>query len=105
MKRVYIVNNNQHSYAEPISKLGDVNPEPIAITTGSQNIFMTDQLLDIMRLKVKDFKQTDYLLLSGSAILNILATNAVLELYPYVDVLLYHIKKNIYIPRRIDKVQ
>jgi len=65
------------------------------LTTGRVNIFDVDGLRTELDVKLKDFKQTDYLLITGPVMINTLAILNILRKFDYVDVLIYHVKLNI----------
>ena len=96
-RKVYVVNyNNQDmSTAERFGEL-------IYLTEGKGiNIFRTDAILNEIKPKLKDVKEDDFLLLSGHAVPNILASALIWFLYGRVNLLIFDAKTRDYQPQTV----
>lgn len=99
MPRVYVVNYIGHD----ISPVNAVVPdaEIVHLSEGNVNIFATDRTLHDFKLKMLGSATDDYLLLSGSIALNIVAFGIMLQKHGRVNLLLWHARMGQYMPRTI----
>lgn len=100
--KIFVVNFSGHN----IEKAFDyTNIDPIKaqinLTEGNVDIFDLDRLIYVIKQKVRDSKPTDFLLLSGSVIINAIAVCQWLEKHGLVRLLIYHMKKKKYILREL----
>jgi predicted ATPase len=102
MPKVYIVNDLNHDFykAEKFGKL-------VYITEGKMPIFKTDVIRTLMQNKMKDFNEDDYLLVTGPALMCIMATLIVVGLFTekfistQVKLLVFDAKEQEYIVRHV----
>ena len=100
-RRVYIVNHSGQDMSSA-ERFGDL----IYLTEGKYiNIFSTDSLLNEIMPKLEDIEETDFLLLSGHAVLNVLAAMLVAFKYGRVNVLIFDAKTRDYQPQTITENQ
>jgi hypothetical protein len=101
MAVVYVVHNKGFDLT-PAKKFGDI----VVLCDGSPpDIFMITRHAHLIKQKLKNMKAEDYLACTGNLILNILAFGIVLETFGYVNVLLYDVKTEQYVPRLVAKHQ
>ena len=93
---VWIVNLIGHNY-EPAKKFGRF----IALTTGNVNHFNVDRLAQNMATTLKVANEEDYLLISGSPMLNVIAVQIWLRKFPKVKLLQFSTREEQYIPRTL----
>jgi len=96
--RVYILNLSGHMM-EGLNKLDSKGYDKIILTEGTINPFNTDRLKYEIEQKMLDIEPNDVLLLSGSPIINVLASNIAKERTGRVNVLLYGAKEKDYVLR------
>jgi hypothetical protein len=97
MSKVYVVNYSGHNIEASLSY-----GKSIYLTQNSVNIFCTDRIKEEFHKDLRSFNyKEDYILLSGSIILNILAVLEALRVGPRVNVLIYNFKTSKYIVRTI----
>ncbi len=94
---VYVVNDSGH-IMDNAKKFGEFK----VLSKGNVNIFRTNDITQEFKEKMKDIQPTDFILLSGSAILNVLATSIALIKNDKVGVLLYNLNSGEYVPRIIE---
>lgn len=97
--KVWIVNSSGHDF----QKARKFSDELIPLTNGRVNIFNTERLVEEFRGKMSNYEEEDWLLLSGNAVLNVIASNVVLEKYDKLKLLLYDVINKEYVPREINK--
>lgn len=85
--KVFVVNHSGHNI-RIAEKYGEIH----ILSKGKVNIFQTDRLQCEFASILKDFTSEDYLLLSGSPVLNIIATLVAFCVSPLVQVLIYNVK-------------
>jgi hypothetical protein len=95
---VYVVNKGGHDVTLA-ERFGDLE----FLTEDKVNIFSTDRLIAEIKEKLKSFNpETDYLLLSGAILINILAIRILLNNgYKSINVLIYNFQAKKYIIRSI----
>ena len=99
MSTVWIVKAAGHSFHEA-QKYGDLK----LIFDESDNSFNVDELCVTAHRQLRDYKPDDYLLLSGSLLLNCLAFTEVAKSQHRVNVLVYHAKLQVYMERTVSNV-
>jgi CTP:phosphocholine cytidylyltransferase-like protein len=99
LPNVWVVNNSGHDFS-PAYEYGE---DVYYLTTGRVNIFKTNKLISEFKGKMANFKEDDWLLLSGNAILNVLAVTVALEKHGMVQTLLYNAITNNYAKTILDK--
>lgn len=100
-RKVYVVN-----YAEQDMSSAERFGELIYLTEGKGvNIFSTDSLLSEIKPKLRDFEESDFLLLSGHPVLNIIASALIWFKYGRVNVLIFDAKTRDYQPQTITENQ
>jgi len=98
--RVYALNYLGHD----ISDAERFTDEPVIfLTEGSVNIFYPDRLAYDIAKKLHDFQQDDYILISGSPVIAMIAMGVLKETFKFktINVLIYNVKKGEYVARRI----
>lgn len=98
MAKVYIANNTNHDYskAEQYGQLVDV-------TNGKAPIFKTSLMRTILEEELADFTEDDYLLVSGPAILCIMASTVLFNKFETVKFLVFDAKQQDYVVRHLNK--
>lgn len=94
--KVWIVNDAGHDFS-CAQKFGEL----IVLTEGLVNIFDVDRIQATLVQKLADFEKDDFLLLTGSTILNVLAVGIIQHKYDFAQVLIYNAKYRKYVPREI----
>lgn len=98
MPKVYVVNNKVHDYSKA-KRFGDL----VNVTEGSVPIFKTDVVDKMVQDKLKHFTKDDYLLLSGPALLCIIASRIAFSKYDTVKFLIFDAKQQKYVARHLNK--
>lgn len=93
---VWIVNLSGHNY-EPAKKFGRF----ISLTTGNVNHFNVDRLAQNMAITLAVAHEEDYLLISGSPMLNVIAVQLWLRKFTKVKLLQFSTREEAYIPRTL----
>src|SRR5690554_2870108 len=75
MARIWIVNVAGHDFSDA-RRFAD---ELIPLTEGRVNIFNVKALVDEFKTKMESYEKEDWLLLSGSSVINIVASQIVME--------------------------
>lgn len=75
----------------------------VNVTEGKMPIFKTDTMLSILKEGMKDFSSDDYLLLSGPALMCVMATGIAFNKVSKVKLLVFDAKKQDYIVRHLDQ--
>jgi len=76
--------------------------ELIFLTEGLTNIFRTNDLINHLKLKLRNFKQSDYLLFSGNSVISSLCLSILFTKFKTVDILIFNSHDKKYCPRQID---
>jgi hypothetical protein len=95
-KVVWLVNKGGHDYKD-LERFGRIIP----LTTGNINPFNPDRLMVSLGQQLKMAHPEDYLAISGSPILNMLAMAMWLRKYPEVQILQHSTRKNEYVFLRV----
>lgn len=96
MSKVWIVNSAGHDF-DAAKSYGEFIP----LTVGRVNIFNVERLLSEFKGMLANHEKDDWILLSGNAVLNVLAVAIVLAKHGEVNLLLYDVIKKEYVPREI----
>lgn len=98
--RVYALNYLGHD----ISDAERFTDDPVIfLTEGSVNIFYPDRLAYEISKKLRGFQPEDYILISGSPVIAMIAMAVLKDTYHLksINVLIYNVKKGEYVARRI----
>lgn len=101
MARIWIVNVAGHDFSDA-RRFAD---ELIPLTEGRVNIFNVKALVDEFKTKMESYEKEDWLLLSGSSVINIVASQIVMEKHGELKLLIYDAANRSYIPRDINMKQ
>lgn len=82
--RVWVVHNRGHDLTEA-KRYGEV----VSLLEGNVNVFDITSRLSEIREKLKEAKQDDFILLSGYALLNVLAAGVLLEKFGSLKILVF----------------
>lgn len=93
---VYILNNMTHDYSKA-EKFGEL----VNVTEGKVPIFRTETMLNILNEALKDFTQDDFLLISGPAIVCMMAYHMLKSRLKSIRVLVFDAKEQDYIIRHM----
>ena len=98
MAKVYIVNNTNHDYskAERYGRLVDV-------TKGKLPIFKTSTVRAMLKEGLVEFTKDDYLLVSGPAIVNVMAATVLHNKFDTIKFLVFDAKQQDYVVRHLNK--
>lgn len=99
--KVWIVNSSGHDF-DDAKKFSE---ELIPLTHGRVNIFNVERLVEEFKGKMSSFGENDWLLLSGNAVLNVIASTIAMELHGKVNLLIYDVIQKEYVPREITSKQ
>jgi hypothetical protein len=99
--RAYVVNYTGHNL-EAVHVLYP-GLELVTLSEGNVAVFNTDRVVWDFRQKLLDSQPDDMLLLTGSIVLNVIACMIFVEQHAQVNLLLWHAKKETYVPRVITK--
>jgi len=99
--RVYVVNQCGHNIKPVLDVVPDA--EVIYLSEGNVNIFNTDRVIKEFGLRLADSGPDDYLLLSGSIAINLVAFGIMMERNQSVTLLLWQAREGRYVPRTIVK--
>lgn len=95
--RVYVTNQSHHD----TSKAGQYG-KLIYVTEGKVNIFRTDDLIDELKEKLKDFKQDDFLVYTGNSVVCSLCLSILLTKHNIVKILIFNNHSLEYVLRQVD---
>jgi len=100
--RIYVVNDAGHDFSNAFDCTGlSKDKAQINLTQDSQDIFDTDRLIHEIRDRLKDSAKIDYILLSGSSILNVISVVIQLLKFKEANILLYNARARKYVVRTI----
>lgn len=99
--KIWIANATGHDFTAA-RKFGD---ELIPITEGRINIFNVKAMVEEFKTKMEPYEKDDWLLLSGSSIINVIASQIVVDRFGEVKFLIYDAANRSYIPREINTKQ
>ena len=98
MAKVYVVNNTNHDYSKA-KQYGEL----VYITKGKLPIFKTNTVRAMLEKGLVKFTKDDYLLISGPAIVNIMAATLLFNKFDTVKFLVFDAKQQDYVVRHLNK--
>ena len=98
MAKVYVVNNTSHDYSK-----AEQYGELVYVTKGKLPIFKTNTVRAILEKGLVKFTKDDYLLISGPAIVNIMAATILHNKFDTVKFLIFDAKQQDYAVRHLSK--
>jgi len=98
MTKVYVVNNANHNYSK-----AEQYGELVYITKGKLPIFKTGTVRAMLEKGLVKFTKDDYLLISGPAIVNIMAATLLFNKFDTVKFLVFDAKQQDYVVRHLNK--
>ena len=98
MAKVYVVNNTNHDYSK-----AEQYGELVYVTKGKLPIFKTNTVRAMLEKGLVKFSKDDYLLISGPAIVNIMAATILYSKFDTVRFLIFDAKQQNYVVRHINK--
>ena len=98
MAKVYVVNNTNHDYSKA-KQYGEL----VYITKGKLPIFKTNTVRAMLEKGLVKFTKDDYLLISGPAIVNIMAATILYNKFDTVKFLIFDAKQQDYVVRHLSK--
>ena len=101
MPKVFVVNQAGHDISPVRAVVPDA--EIVCLSEGNVNVFNTDRVIRDFGVRLVGSGSDDYLLLSGSIAINLLAFAILFERHGQVNALLWHARENRYVPRTIRK--
>lgn len=96
MSKVWVVNYSGHRIHKA-EKYGQIE----VLTRDKVNVFQSDRILFDLATKMKDITKDDYILISGTPILNVFVVVIALALCKEINYLLYNAKENDYSVRTV----
>lgn len=101
MSKVYVPNNRKEYDLSDAKRFG----EAILITEGKVNVFNTPEIQSIIKLKLRDTHEQDFVLMIGSPILSVLVSAYMLLKFGKVNLLIFDAKSRLYKPRTITELE
>ena len=98
MAKVYVVNNTNHDYSK-----AEQYGELVYVTKGKLPIFKTNTVRAMLEKGLVKFTKDDYLLISGPAIVNIMAATILYNKFDTVKFLVFDTKQQDYVVRHLSK--
>jgi len=98
MAKVYVVNNTNHDYSK-----AEQYGELVYITKGKLPIFKTNTVRAMLEKGLVKFTKDDYLLISGPAIVNVMAATILYNKFDTVKFLIFDAKQQDYVVRHLNK--
>lgn len=98
MAKVYVVNNTNHDYSKT-EQYGEL----VYVTKGKLPIFKTNTVRAMLEKGLVKFTKDDYLLISGPAIVNIMAATILYNKFDTVKFLIFDAKQQDYVVRHLNK--
>ena len=98
MAKVYVVNNANHDYSK-----AEQYGELMYVTRGKLPIFKTSTVRAMLEKGLVKFAKDDYLLISGPAIVNIMAATLLYNKFDTVKFLIFDAKQQDYVVRHLNK--
>jgi hypothetical protein len=92
------LNRHCHDYSAA-AQYGTLN----IVTEGIVPIFKIDALTDTVRNGLKEFKQDDFLLVSGPSVLGMIALGLLFTKYDAINLLVHDARSQKYVPRYLSK--
>lgn len=98
--RVWVVHNRGHDLTEA-TKYGDIT----SLVEGNVNVFDLSSRLAEIREKLREAQEEDFILLSGYALLNVIATGILLEKFGNLKILVFDGVRRDYKLRTLNQTQ
>ena len=98
MAKVYVVNNTNHDYSK-----AEQYGELVYVTKGKLPIFKTNTVRAMLEKGLVKFSKDDYLLISGPAIVSIMAATILYNNFDTVKFLVFDAKQQDYVVRHLNK--
>ncbi len=98
MAKVYVVNNTNHDYSK-----AEQYGELVYITKGKLPIFKTNTVRAMLEKGLVKFTKDDYLLISGPAIVSVIAATILYNNFDTVKFLVFDAKQQDYVVRHLNK--
>jgi hypothetical protein len=98
MAKVYVVNNTNHDYSK-----AEQYGELVYVTKGKLPIFKTNTVRAMLEKGLVKFSKDDYLLISGPAIVSVMAATILYSKFDTVKFLIFDAKQQNYVARHINK--
>ncbi len=98
MAKVYVVNNTNYDYSK-----AEQYGELVYVTKGKLPIFKTNTVRAMLEKGLVKFTKDDYLLISGPAIVNIMAATILYNKFDTVKFLIFDAKQQDYVVRHLNK--
>jgi hypothetical protein len=98
MAKVYIVNNANHDYSK-----AEQYGELVYVTRGKLPIFKTNTVRAMLEKGLVKFTKDDYLLISGPAIVSVMAATVLYNKFDTVKFLVFDAKQQDYVVRHLNK--
>ena len=98
MAKVYVVNSTNHDYSK-----AEQYGELVYVTKGKLPIFKTTTVKAILEKGLVKFTKDDYLLISGPAIVNVMAATVLYNKFDTVKFLVFDAKQQDYVVRHLNK--
>ena len=98
MAKVYVVNNTNHDYSK-----AEQYGELVYITKGKLPIFKTNTVRAMLEKGLVKFTKDDYLLISGPAIVSVMAAIILFNKFDTVKFLVFDAKQQDYVVRHLNK--
>ena len=98
MAKVYVVNNTNHDYSK-----AEQYGELVYITKGKVPIFKTNTVRAMLEKGLVKFTKDDYLLISGPAIVSVMAATILYNNFDTVKFLVFDAKQQDYVVRHLNK--
>ena len=98
MTKVYIVNSANHDYSK-----AEQYGELVYVTRGKLPIFKTSTVRAMLEKGLVKFTKDDYLLISGPAIVSVMAATILYNKFDTVKFLVFDAKQQDYVVRHLNK--
>jgi len=98
MAKVYIVNSANHDYSK-----AEQYGELVYVTKGKLPIFKTSTVRTMLEKGLVKFTKDDYLLISGPAIVSVMAATILYNKFDTVKFLVFDAKQQDYVVRHLNK--
>ena len=98
MAKVYIVNSANHDYSK-----AEQYGELVYVTRGKLPIFKTNTVRAMLEKGLVKFTKDDYLLISGPAIVSVMAATILYNKFDTVKFLVFDAKQQDYVVRHLNK--
>jgi len=94
MANIYVVNYSGHNI-NPSKKFLDAAGQIFYLTEGTINIFNIDRVIYDMKARLKNFNESDFLLLSGNVVLNVIATLIIKDKVKHLKLLIWDAREDV----------